>query len=77
MKQVLRFTVLFIFLSGTPNAFSESIDGKYMAVTESEFVVELCLFPDSTAHLISGYYPVEDEDVDSRSTIVGVWILGH
>jgi len=75
MKQALKFAVLFIFLTGMSHASPENIIGKYMAVTESELVIELCLFPDKTAHLLSGYYPVEDEDEDTRSTIVGAWTV--
>jgi len=73
MKQVLVLAIAVMFYSGVAFASDESILGKFKAVTESELVIELCLYPDKSAHLLGGYYPVEDEDVDSRSVVKGTW----
>ena len=52
---------------------TESIPGMYIAVTETEYSINLSLQPDGKAILTLKLYAIEEHEHDSEQTLNGDW----
>jgi hypothetical protein len=71
LRNILGSVIL--MLVGLSEAMAEDLSGEFVAVTESELVIELYLKHKGSALIKAGYLPTEDGDSTGVYTRSGTW----